>query len=101
MKSFKQFLSESINVAGDFNGNIYMSGSEAQETSESFFADVVWEGKLYRLEIEGKMMDRTSLAENIQGDYPGAIVQNVYPGNQKSIVKNSKRYQPERLSWSD
>ena len=46
MKSFKQFLSESINVAGDFNGNIYMSGSEAQETSESFFADVVWEGKL-------------------------------------------------------
>ena len=38
MKSFKQFLSESINVAGDFNGNIYMSGSEAQETSESFFA---------------------------------------------------------------
>jgi len=101
MKSFKQFLSESINVAGDFNGNIYMSGSEAQETSESFFADVVWEGKLYRLEIEGKMMDRTSLAENIQGDYPGAIVQNVYPGSQKSIVKNSKRYQPERLSWSD
>ena len=101
MKSFEQFLSESINVAGDFNGNIYMSGSEAQETSESFFADVVWEGKLYRLEIEGKMMDRTSLAENIQGDYPGAIVQNVYPGNQKSIVKNSKRYQPERLSWSD
>jgi hypothetical protein len=101
MKSFKQFLSESINVAGDFNGNIYMNGSEAQETSESFFADVVWEGKLYRLEIEGKMMDRTSLAENIQGDYPGAIVQNVYPGNQKSIVKSSKRYQPERLSWSD
>lgn len=102
MKSFKQFLSESINVAGDFNGNIYMSGSEAQETSESFFADVVWEGKLYRLEVEGKMMSKNELAENLQSDYPGAIVHNIYPQTTSSLkVKSSQRYQPERLTWTD
>lgn len=27
MKSLKQFLSESVNIAGDFNGNLYISGN--------------------------------------------------------------------------
>ena len=48
MKSFQQFLSESINISGDFNGNLYMnSSSEPEVAKESFIADVVWEGKLY------------------------------------------------------
>jgi len=53
MKSFKQFISESINIAGDFNGNLYVNGSENQSepVGESFVADVIWEGKLYRLEV--------------------------------------------------
>ena len=104
MKSFKQFLSESINIAGDFNGNLYMNSSvqEPETASESFFADVVWEGKMYRLEVEGKMLSKNELAEQIQGEYPGAIVHNVYPSQENtSRIKNAQRYQPERLSWSD
>ncbi len=59
MKSFNQFLSEAINIAGDFNGNLYINGSEPQSepVGESFFADVVWEGKMYRLEVKNLTYD--------------------------------------------
>ena len=105
MKSFKQFLSESVNIAGDFNGNLYINGSEPQSepVEESFFADVVWEGKMYRLEVGGSMMDKNDLAEQLQSEYPGAIVHNIYPSQAQSSlkIKNSQRYQPERLTWTD
>ena len=105
MKSFKQFLSESVNIAGDFNGNLYINGSESQSepVEESFFADVVWEGKMYRLEVGGSMMDKNELAEQLQSEYPGAIVHNIYPSQAQSSlkIKNSQRYQPERLTWTD
>jgi hypothetical protein len=102
MKSFQQFISESINISGDFNGNLYMNSSQPETTGESFMADVVWEGKIYRLEIGGQMMDKTKLAEQLQGEYPGAIVHNIYPTTNSSItIKNSQRYRPERFSWSD
>lgn len=104
MKSFKKFLSESINIAGDFNGNLYVNSSESQPESvgESFIADVVWQGRLYRMEVEGKMMDKNALAEQLQGEYPGAIVHNIYPVSPDSIkVKSAQRYRPESLTWSD
>jgi hypothetical protein len=104
MKSFKQFLSESINISGDFNGNLYINGSETQSepVRESFIADVVWQGKIYRMEVEGKMLDKNELAEQLQDEYPGAIVHNIYPNSTSSIkVKNAQRYQPERLSWGE
>ena len=102
MKSFQQFMSESVNISGDFNGNLYMNGSQPEEQTESFFADVVWEGKLYRLEVEGAMLSKNELAEQIQDEYPGAIVHQIYPGQvNTSRIKNAQRYQPERLSWSD
>lgn len=104
MKSFKQFISESVNIAGDFNGNLYINGSDNQSESvgESFIADVVWEGKMYRLEVEGKMMNKNELAEQLQGEYPGAIVHNIYPQTNSSLkIKNSQKYQPERLTWTD
>jgi hypothetical protein len=104
MKSFKQFLSESVNISGDFNGNLYINSSEPQQepVGESFLADVVWQGKVYRLEVEGYMMDKNSLAEQLQDEYPGAIVHNIYPQASSSIkIKNSQRYQPERLTWTD
>ena len=95
-------MSESVNISGDFNGNLYMNGSQPEEQTESFFADVVWEGKMYRLEVEGTMISKNELAEQIQGEYPGAIVHNIYPGQvNTSRIKNAQRYQPERLSWSD
>ena len=104
MQSFQQFISESVNIAGDFNGNLYINGSEpqSQPVGESFLADVVWQGKLYRLEVEGKMLDKNSLTEQLQGEYPGAIVHNVYPLSPDSIkIKNAQRYRPESLTWSD
>ena len=104
MKSFREFISESINIAGDFNGNLYMNGgSQPEQATESFLADIVWEGKLYRIEVEGEMMNKKELAEQLQGEYPGAIVHNVYPGTQSSSlkIKISQRYQPEKLSWGE
>ena len=79
-----------------------MNSPQQETTSESFIADVVWEGKLYRLEIEGQMMDKNKLAEQLQNEYPGAIVHNIYPSTDSSLkIKTSQRYQPERFSWSD
>jgi hypothetical protein len=102
MKSFQQFISESINIAGDFNGNLYMNSSQPETASESFYADIVWEGKIYRMEIEGEMISKNDLTEQLQGEYPGAIVHNIYPAPSSSLkIKSSHRYQPERLSWSD
>ena len=103
MKSFNQFITESINISGDFNGNLYVNSSEPNlnQVRESFFADIIWEGKLYRIEMEGKILPKNELAEQIQGEYPGAIVHNVYPSEEPSKIKSVKRYQPERLSWTD
>ena len=102
MKSFQQFLAESINIAGDFNGNLYMNSSQPEVANESFLADVVWQGRLYRMQLEGKMISKNELAEQLQAEYPGAIVHNVYPLTEGSIkVKNAERYRPERLSWGE
>ena len=103
MKSFNQFLSESITINGDFNGTLNVGGSsQPEQAAESFFADIVWEGKIYRMEIEGSMPSKNELAENLQGEYPGAVVHNIYPATSSSLnIKSSQRYRPERLSWSD
>ncbi len=100
MKKFNEFLKESITINGDFNGTIVMGGSQPEQARESFFADVVWEGKIYRLEVEGGMMSKSDLTEHIQGEYPGAIVHQIYPVVEKnSNIKNSKRYHPAKLDW--
>jgi len=102
MKSFQQFLSESITINGDFNGTLNVGGSSQETPAESYFADVVWEGKIYRMEIEGSMPSKNELAENLQGQYPGAVVHQIYPATSSSVnIKNTQRYSPERLSWSD
>ena len=104
MKSFKQFMSESVNISGDFNGNLYINSSDTQpeQPQESFFADIVWEGKLYRLEIEGRELSKNELTEQIQEEYPGAIVHNIYPSQvNTSRIKSAQRYQPEKMTWSD
>jgi len=47
MKSFKQFLSESVTISGDFNGNLYINSQpEQQQVGESYVADVMWKGSL-------------------------------------------------------
>ena len=103
MKSFNQFLSESITINGDFNGTLNVGGSSQPEpATESYVADVVWEGKIYRMEIEGSMPSKNELAEQLQGQYPGAVVHNIYPSESNTLkIKSSQRYRPERLGWSD
>ncbi len=79
-----------------------MNASQPETANESFLADVVWQGRLYRMEVEGKMIDKNELAEQLQGEYPGAIVHNIYPATSNSLkIKDAQRYRPERLSWSD
>jgi hypothetical protein len=108
MKNFKQFMSESVNISGDFNGNLYINSSEPEQqpVGEQFVADVVWEGKLYRMEIcSEKVPSREELGEQIQSNYPGAMVHNIYPAqynnNSALRITGIKRYQPEKLSWTD
>jgi hypothetical protein len=107
MKNFKQFLSESVNIAGDFNGNLYINSSEQepqQPVGESYVADVVWQGSIYRLELvsEDGIPSKQKLAEELQTDYPGAIVHNIYPIESKnSNVIGVKRYHPAKLEWID
>ena len=106
MKSFKQFISESVNISGDFNGNLYINSNqpEPQQVGEEYAADVLWQGNLYRLELvtNSGLPSKQELGEQLQGEYPGAIVHNVYPITENSLkVKKAQRYQPERLTWTD
>ena len=80
-----------------------MNSLPQQETAtESFLADVVWKGRLYRMEVEGKIIDKNQLTEQLQGEYPGAIVHNIYPLSENSLkIKKAERYRPERLSWGE
>ena len=101
MKSYKNFLSESVNISGDFNGNLYINSAEQeQQVSETYSADVEWNGELYEIELvkEGEIPTRNELTEMIQADYPGAIVQNVYPvartSNSLNITSSKKVTHP-------
>ena len=106
MKSFKQFISESVNISGDFNGNLYInsSQSEQQHVGEEYVADILWNGSLYRMEMITKngIPSSQELGEQLQQDYPGAVVQQIYPVLEKNLnIKNAKRYHPSKLEWID
>lgn len=105
MKSFKEFLSESVTISGDFNGNLYINSQpEQQQVGESYIADVVWQGNLYRFEMltKSEVPSKQKLGEELQGDYPGAVVHQIYPAKQKNInIKSASRYHPSKLEWID
>ena len=105
MKSFKEFLSESVNISGDFNGNLYINSQpEPQQVGEEYVADILWNGSLYRMEITTKngVPSKRDLGEQLQGEYPGAVVQQIYPVLEKNFnIKNAKRYHPSKLEWID
>ena len=100
---------ENINVSGDFNGNLYIGGAQPQQpqkVGESYTADVMWRGNLYRMDLTSiSAPTRESLGEEIQGEYPGAVVHNIYTANVSNNntmrITGVKRYQPERLSWGE
>ena len=105
MKSFKQFINESINIAGDFNGTLNVGAeSQQRDVGEEFSADIVFRGNIHRISMvtENGIPTKTQLAEYLQGEYPGAIVQNIYVVEEpeSSIrIKNDKRYHPAKLDW--
>ena len=108
MKTYKQFLSENVNISGSASiGTLIVNGSDQSphaSVGEQFYADFMWEGKLYRVEMEGRMLNKNEIAEHLQTQYPGAIVHNVYPtSEQKSSlkIKSTQRYQPEKLTWGE
>lgn len=106
MKSFKQFISESVNISGDFNGNLYINSSqpEQQSVGEEYVADVLWNGSLYRMELLTKngIPSMRDLGEQLQSEYPGAVVHQIYPCEEKNLnIKNAKRYHPSKLEWID
>jgi len=105
MKSFKQFISESINIAGDFNGNLYLNSQpEFQQVGEEYVADVMWQGNLYRMQLvsENGIPSKRDLGEQLQGEYPGAIVHQIYPAEVKNFnITGRKRYHPSKLEWID
>jgi uncharacterized protein (UPF0128 family) len=92
MKSFKQFLSESVNISGDFNGNLYINSQpeEPQQVGETYSADVLYNGDLYNIEFVSEgAPTKNELVEMLQGEYPGAMVQAIYP-EEKSKVNITK-----------
>jgi hypothetical protein len=106
MKSFKQFISESVNIAGDFTGNLYIGAQpeQPQQVGEEYVADVMWNGSLYRLELVTKtgIPSVRDLGEQLQSDYPGAVVHQIYPVTEKNLnIKNAQRYHPSKLEWID
>ncbi len=71
-------ISENVNISGDFNGNLYIGATqpEPQKVGESYTADIMWRGNLYRMDITSdKLPTREILGEQIQGEYPGAVIQ--------------------------
>jgi hypothetical protein len=106
MKSFKQFISESVNISGDFTGNLYINSSqpEQQSVGEEYVADVLWNGSLYRMELVTKtgIPSTRELGEQLQSNYPGAVVHQIYPVIEKNLnIKNAQRYHPSKLEWID
>jgi hypothetical protein len=104
MKSYKQFISESVNISGDFNGNLYINSQSEpqQQVGEEYVADVLWNGSLYRMELTSRngIPSKQDLGEQLQGEYPGAIVHQIYPVIEKNInIKDAKRYHPSKLEW--
>ena len=51
----------------------------------------------------GELPSRKELGEQLQDEYPGAVVQNVYPSLQKGSIKvtSAKHYNHGTLSWID
>jgi len=95
MKSFKQFLSESVNISGDFNGNLYINSQpeEPQQVGETYSADVLYKGELYNIEfVSEDIPTKQGLVEMLQGEYPGAMVQGIYPVEKSkvNITKSNK-----------
>ena len=104
MKSFQEFLQESINIQNVETLIVNGSDSNTQSVGEEFSADVMYQGSIHRISMvtENGIPSKNELAEFLQDEYPGAIVQQIYvkETSDKSIkIKDDKRYHPAKLDW--
>jgi len=104
MKTFKEFIEESINISGDFNGTLIIDGSQQEPQTEEFSADIVYRGNIHRISMvtENGIPSKIELTEYLQDEYPGSMVHHIYVKEnlQKSIkVTDDKRYHPAKLDW--
>ena len=104
MKSYKEFISESINISGNASVGTIIIGSEpsTQKVGEEFSADFVWQGSIYRVEMvtDSGIPTKDQLAEQLQGEYPGAIVHQIYPATPRNTnITKVNRYHPAKLEW--
>jgi hypothetical protein len=103
MKSYKQFLSESITIQGDFNGTLNIGSQPTpQKVGEEFAVDFVWQGSIYRVEMvtNDGIPSKNELTEHLQNEYPGAIIHHIYPATPKSSnITKVNRYHPAKLEW--
>jgi len=95
MKSYSQFMSESVNISGDFNGNLYINSQPeaTQQVGETYSADVLYNGELYNIEfVSEDTPTKHGLVEMLQGEYPGAMVHGIYPVEKSklNITKSNK-----------
>ena len=99
MKNFKEFLSE-----GKITITIDTDDIETPK-NEEFGADVVWEGKLYRMDlstVRDSLPTEKELSEQLQKEFRGAMVQKIYPVSEEKsdiTVVNKKRFNAAMQSW--
>ena len=106
MKTFKEFLEESINISGNASvGTIIVGGQqEPERVGEEFTADILYQGNIHRISMvtENGIPSKPELAEFLQDEYPGAMVQQIYTiENSSSSIKitKDKRFHPAKLDW--
>ncbi len=103
MKSFDQFIQESINIQHVETLNINNT-QEQKPVGEEFTADVFYQGSIHRISMvtETNIPSRNELTEYLQNKYPGGVVHQIYTSeSQESNLKitDSKRYHPAKLDW--
>jgi len=104
MKKFQEFIQETINIQNVETLIVNNSDNNTQSVGEEFSADVMYQGSIHRISMvtENGIPSRNQLAEYLQDEYPGAIVQQIYvkETSDKSIkIKDDKRYHPAKLDW--
>jgi len=104
MKSFQQFIQESVNIQHVDTVIVNNAESSPASVGEEFSADVVYQGSIHRLTMvsENGIPSKNELADYLQGNYPGVIVQQIYveDNSPKAFkIKDEKRYHPSKLEW--
>jgi hypothetical protein len=104
MKKYKDFISESVTISGNASVGTIIIGGETtpQKVGEEFAADFVWQGSIYRVEMvtDSGIPTKDQLAEQLQGEYPGAIVHQIYPATPRNTnITKVNRYHPAKLEW--